>query len=442
MIRKTASKAAPAIAAALLVLVGSARIAAAQVAIENVNVIPMTEEVVHEGWTVLVEEDRIAEVGPAGAVDIPSSAERIDGTGKYLIPGLAEMHGHVPSLEQSEDYIHDVLFLYVANGITTVRGLLGSAGQLELRERANSGEILSPSLYLAGPAFSGGSIDSPEQASERARQYAEEGWDYLKVLPGLTLEEYDAMAEAAHEAGIPFIGHVPSDVGLVNAIEAGQQTIDHLDGYIDYLNGDEGALDSDRVDEAIEMTLDAGVWVVPTMALWETILGVRPVSEISAYEELRYMPDDMVDDWISSHEDRRSDGDFDQNLVNLIAENRIRLLREMNNRGVRILMGTDSPQQFSVPGFSLRRELPLMVAAGMSPYEILLSGTRTVGEYLAEKADVGTIEDGRRADLVLLNANPLDNIMNVLDNDGVMVRGRWLSGEEIAQRLEQIAEGD
>ena len=442
MIRKIPSLGMPAIAAALLTVVGTVQIAAAQIAIENVNVIPMTDEIAHEGWTVFVEGDRIQDVGPAGEVDIPAGAQRIDGRGKYLIPGLAEMHGHVPSLDESEEYVHDVLFLYLANGITMVRGLLGSPGQLELREQANSGDILSPSLYLAGPAFSGGSIDSPAQAAERAEQYAEEGWDYLKVLPGLTRAEYDAMAETAQDAGIPFIGHVPSDVGLERAIDAGQQTIDHLDGYIDYLDGDEGALDSDRVDAAIEMTLEAGVWVVPTMALWETILGVRPVSEVSSFSELEYMPQDMVDDWISSHEDRRSDSEFDQNVVDLIAENRIRLLREMNESGVRILMGTDSPQQFSVPGFSLRRELPLMISAGMSPYEILVSGTRSVGEYLGDKADVGTIEEGRRADLVLLNANPFDNIMNVLDNDGVMVRGRWISGDEIEDRLEQIAGRD
>ena len=185
----------------------------------GVNVIPMDEERVLENQTVIVRDGRIAEMGPADETDVPEGATEIDGDGHYLVPGMAELHGHIPSPEEQPEYTDDVLFLFVANGVTTVRGMQGQPGQLALREKANSGEIVSPSLYLAGPAFSGGSIDSPEAARERVRQQHEEGWDYLKILGGLSVEEYDAMAETAHEVGIPFVGHVPGDVGLMHALE-------------------------------------------------------------------------------------------------------------------------------------------------------------------------------------------------------------------------------
>lgn len=424
-----------------ILLLSSALSAFAQdtpVAFVAVNAIPMVDDAVHENWTVVVEGDRITAAGPSGEVDVPTNALQIDASGQFLIPGLAEMHGHLPSVDEPRQYVEDLLFLFVAEGVTTVRGLQGSPGQLDLKAEANSGSIVAPSVYLAGPAFSGGSISSPEQAASRVSEQVEEGWDYLKVLPGLTREEYDAMATRANEEGIPFIGHIPSDVGLAHALEMGQQTIDHLDGYIAYLNGEDGPLDEEDLAEVIEMTLETDVWLVPTMALWETIMGVPSVDEVSAYPELGYMPEETRDSWVESHTERRSSADFDQERADVEAENRIRLLGALSDAGARIIMGTDAPQQFSVPGFSLRRELPLMEEAGMTPYEILASGTRNVGEYLSEEDTFGTIEPGSRADLILLNENPLEDVMHVFDRAGVMVQGKWLDADEIDARLQEI----
>ena len=417
------------------------RLAQAQIAFEHVHVLPMTDEEVRTDWTVLVEGDRITAAGPAEEVEIPATAERIDGTGKYLIPGLAEMHGHVPSPNDGDEYIASLMFLYIANGVTTVRGLLGEPGQLALKDATADGSLLGPALYLAGPAFSGGAISSPEQADQRVREQVAEGWDYLKVLPGMTLEEFDAMAMAANEEGIPFIGHITAEAGLLHAIEMGQQTIDHLDGYIEYLRGGGDAIDPERLETAIAMTKEHGVWVIPTMALWETILGVPSTADMADYEELQYMPPDMVASWGQSQDRRRAASGFSQERQDLIAVQRIDLLRALNEAGARILMGTDSPQVFSVPGFSLLRELPFMVDAGMSPYEILVSGTRAVGDYLQEEDTFGTITAGSRADLILLNSNPLEDVMRVFDRAGVMARGQWVSESDIQERLAEIAAG-
>ncbi|MGH9937262.1 MAG: amidohydrolase family protein, partial [Blastocatellia bacterium] len=162
---------------------------APSVAFVNVNVVPMDRERVIERQTVIVRDGRIAEIGPANKIKVPDGATRIDGTGKYLMPGLAEMHGHIPPPQAPKEYTEAVLFLYVANGVTTVRGMLGAPNQLELRDKANRGEIVSPTLYLAGPSFNGNSVNSPEQAVSMVRQQKQEGWDLLKVHPGLTRDE-------------------------------------------------------------------------------------------------------------------------------------------------------------------------------------------------------------------------------------------------------------
>ncbi|HEU4344508.1 MAG TPA: amidohydrolase, partial [Candidatus Binatia bacterium] len=198
--------------------------AAQDVAFVGVNVVPMDRNGVLNNQTVVVRDGRIAVVGAAGSARVPDGALRVDGRGKYLMPGLGEMHGHIPAPLEPREFTEAVLFLYVANGVTTVRGMQGAPGQLDLRERAKKGELLAPNLYLAGPAFSGKTIKSADEAIQRVRHQKAEGWDLLKVLPGLARSHYDAMARTAKEVEIGFAGHVPADVGLLHAIHSGQET--------------------------------------------------------------------------------------------------------------------------------------------------------------------------------------------------------------------------
>ncbi|HKY61152.1 MAG TPA: alpha/beta fold hydrolase, partial [Gemmatimonadota bacterium] len=408
-------------------------------AFTGVTVIPMDTERVLDGHTVLVEGERIVAVGPAGEVEIPDGATVVDGSGRWLIPGLAEMHGHIPPPSVPRERVENVLFLYVANGITTVRGVLGAPGQLELKAEANSGALVSPTLYLAGPSFNGNSVSSPGQAAAMVREQAEAGWDLLKIHPGLTRAEYDSMAVTARAAGIRFVGHVPEEVGLAHALEMGQETIEHLDGYVEYLDGAEGPVDPVRLAEAVERTRASGAAVVPTMALWETLYGIHPLETLTAYPELRYMPGDMVQAWTENYRERLADSELDPVESRIVIENRTRILSALHDGGVTVLMGTDSPQLFSVPGFSLHREVTRMAAAGMSPWEILASGTRAVGEYFAGEDDFGTIAPGQRADLVLLSADPLQDVASLSGIEGVMVRGRWHPKTAIDERLAAIA---
>ena len=409
--------------ALLLSVVLAAPALAETIVFRNVNVVTMTSPEVLQKQNVIVRDGVIESVSTRLA-KMPADTKVIDGSGKFLMPGLAEMHGHVPPTNAPNNAAEDALFLYVANGITTVRGMLGHEGQLELREKAKQGKITSPNLYLAGPSFNGQSVSSPQEAIDKVRKQKAEGWDLLKVHPGLTRDEYDAMARTAREVGMRFGGHVPEGVGLEHAIEMGQETFDHIDGYAELLEADKGPVDAAKLAAIVKRSKEAGVWIVPTSALWEVLFNTIPLETLKSYPELKYVPANAVAQWSKAYQGRLAQVPREA-ATNIIA-NRTRILRALHQGGVRILMGTDAPQQFSVPGFSLHRELLRMREAGMSPYEILKSGTVNVGQYFRRQDSFGTIAAGQRADLVLLDASPLADIANVKKIRGVMVRGRWL----------------
>lgn len=402
---------------------------------QDANVVSMTSQKVTEKQNVVVQDGKITAIQKSDA-PIPEGATVIPASGKYLIPGLAEMHGHIPPPNSPKGLLDDVLFLYLANGITTVRGMLGHDGQLNIREWQKKGEVLAPNLYLAGPSFNDKTINSPQEAIDRVKAQKKEGWDLIKIHPGLTREEYDAVAKTAKAEGIRFAGHVPESVGLLHAIEVGHETFDHMDGYLEYLGGDKGPVDDKKLAEVVKLSKKANVWIVPTSALWEVLFNAIPLDTLRGYDELRYVPQGAVNTWSKMYEGRAAN--LDPKMVKTFVDNRTKVLRALHQGGVKILMGTDAPQQFSVPGFSLHRELLRMTAAGMTPYEVLKSGTVNVGEYFAKQDSFGTIEVGKRADLVVLDANPLTDVANLEKIDSVMVRGRWLSRTALDERLDQI----
>jgi imidazolonepropionase-like amidohydrolase len=412
---------------------------AREVAFVGVNVVPMDREGVLTDQTVIVRASRIAAVGPAGSTPVPDGALRVEGRGKYLMPGLAEMHGHIPPPTQPQEFIEAVLFLYVANGVTTVRGMLGAPGQLDLREQARRGELLAPTLYLAGPSFSGTSIKSADEAIQKVRQQKDEGWDLLKVHPGLARDHYDAMVRTAKEVGMRFAGHVPADVGLLHALQSGQETIEHLDGYVEYLEGNKAPIPDAKLQEVAQLTRKAGAWVVPTMVLWETLRGTAELATLRALPELQYMPRQQIEEWATAQDNLLMNPTFKLEVARTIIENRMRLLKVLSDAGVNILLGSDAPQRFSVPGFSIHREMARMAEAGMKPYDIIKSGSSNVGAYFKDKDNFGTIAMGQRADLILVEANPLENVANIARRAGVMVRGQWLPEQDIQNRLANIA---
>jgi imidazolonepropionase-like amidohydrolase len=433
----------------LVSLVASGGAAADIAAFVNVNVIPMSEERIIEQQTVIVSDGIIGIIGDVDEVPVPEAARVIDGTDRFLIPGLAEMHAHVPPVGSGE--LERDFALFVANGVTTVRGMLGHPSHLELRTALLDGETLGPRLITSGPSLNGRSVSGAADGARQVREQHAAGYDFIKIHPGLDDDEFAAIAAAANELGMPFAGHVPVAVGLESALESGMASIDHLDGYMAALmpprydaSGGYGGLfdvllagdvDEDRVPELAAATAAAGTWTVPTETLVEQLINEVPASELRSRVEMRYVPTDTINRWVQAKEGQRLERGFSDEIARRAIRIRRALIRELHDAGAGILLGSDAPQVFNVPGFSLHRELELMVAAGLTPFEALRAGTANVARFLGLRT--GVIETGREADLVVLDSNPLVDISSTRRVHGVMVRGNWYPAAEIEALLER-----
>jgi imidazolonepropionase-like amidohydrolase len=407
----------------------------------DVAVIPMDRQRVLEAQHVVVAGGRIAVIGPAATTRLPAGATRIDGRGKYLMPGIAEMHVHMPS-EQNPAAV-DIMALYVLTGATTVRAMNGTPFQLELRRRIEAGEVLGPTVFAVAPPFSGQSVGTPDEERRKVREFKAAGYDVLKIYPGIPKETYDAIVATAREVGIPYAGHVPPEVGLRHAIASGQ-SVEHLDGYVETSRGEDAA-----IAELARATRDAGTWSSATMDVWKTILGTRSIDELRRRPELVYMRPEVTEAWVKqTAQFARGSGSFWQAALERVGMRqspaqivalRDRILQALHRAGAKLVLGSDSPQVFSVPGFSLAREMRAMVEAGVPTYAVLEAGTKNPAGFFGQEAEFGTVEVGKRADLILVDGNPLVDIRNVHRQAGVMVRGQWLPKAEIDRRLAEIA---
>jgi imidazolonepropionase-like amidohydrolase len=405
--------------------------------------------------TVVVSEGRIVAVGPRASTSVPEGALQIDGAGRWLLPGLSEMHAHVPSGQNPpRELVEETLFLYVANGITTIRGMLGAPYQLALRDEIRRGEVLGPRFFVGAPSMSAQTAPTPEAAETRVRELARQGYDFLKIHPGIPLEAWDRMATVAREVGISFSGHIPVDVGIDHAVATGISAIDHLDGFLEatrdpLLPADAApaaryaATDPERLRALTARLAEAGIPQIATQYLWNHLNGFVDPDSLLALPEFRYISAGQRMGYRNQANQRRANPLITPESDAAHRVMRQAFLRAAHEAGVPILMGTDSPQLFNVPGFALHRELPLMLDVGMTPWEVLYAGTAAVATFvrdvLGDAGDFGQVLVGMRADLLLIEGDPRLDLGMLARPAGVFVEGRWLSGEVIRERLEGIA---
>jgi imidazolonepropionase-like amidohydrolase len=419
----------------------------------NVNVVPMTTETIMEAQSVVITDGKIVAIGDVKSTALPKDAFIVDGTDRYLMPGLAEMHAHVPGASSKD--LSRVLTLFVANGVTLIRGMLGQPSHLELRQQLASGEMLGPRLVTSGPSFNGNSVTNPTQAVAMVKEQFAAGYDFLKIHPGLNLAEFQAIARAANEFGMPFAGHVPENVTVEQAIDAGIATIDHLDGYMASLivanddpTGGYGGFfgvylaefaDVSRIDDIAAATAEKGVWNVPTEILFEQWLSEADAERLASRAEMKYMPAGVVENWKATKQETLRDPQYDPEVVARAIELRRKIILALQQSGAGLLLGSDAPQVFNVPGFSVHRELALLVESGLSPFEALQSGTVYPATFLDIEDRIGTVQAGLDADLILLDGNPLEDISNSRRVHGVMLQGRWLSRQKLDRMLRKLA---
>lgn len=442
-----------------VLLISSVRAQSRTAAFTDVTVVPMDSNQVLAHRDVLITGERITSIAPTGQIKIPAPVRRIDGRGKYLFPGLADMHVHLNEPIPGSSVTGDHPLLYVANGVTTVRNMFGTPQVLELRNRILAGDRIGPTIYTTGPLTDGaGSIIPGSRIVRTAAEAAEAvsadraaGYDAIKVYGALSTEAYDAIVLAARQSHLPVYGHVPNAVGVQGALEARQDSLEHLIGFTLALQAADspyaalprGAVvsrkllvehaDLSRLDGLAKAIREAGVWNCPTLTVLERSYVAGPVAQREAQPEVKFVDPQLRNAWKMMW------------MMNTTSDARLlpfmmKVTAGLHKRGARLIAGTDAPNPYVVPGFSLHEELRRLVEAGLSPYDALRTATADAAEFMKLPDQFGKVAPGARADLILTNGNPLEDVAFLKQRTGVMLRGQWFPADVLDKKLQDIAE--
>lgn len=406
------------------------------VAFVDVTLIPMDRPGAFPHQTVVVQGDRIVAVGPAEDVVVPAEATRVQGAGRWLLPGLIDDHIH---LFDARD-----LLIHLAHGVTTVRNLKGAPFHLELRERVARGEVIGPRYLTSGPFVNEPQITTQDEVEEAVRAQADAGYDCVKIHGRLSMETFARLVDVAAEVGLPVVGHVPRNLRLADVLAVGGLVeIAHAEELL-YTHFDPlgKPLDPREVPVVVALMKDAGVRLTATLVAYGGIPDqVEDLDRVLARPEMELLPPLMRRTF--QRDINKYSRDFTKDDVEPLRRSRAfqaRLVKALHEGGVPILLGTDAMNPAVVPGAAVQTELTNLTAAGLSPWDALAAATVRTGDFLALTPPIGRVAPGASADLLLLEADPLADIANVSKRAGVMARGRWFPREELDRRVaDQIA---
>ena len=436
-------------------------------AISDVTVIDATGAPAKPNMTVIITGDQITRIAKTGEVAIPKNAQVVDAKGKFLIPGLWDMHVHTVWKGLPAKYFP----MFIANGVTGVRDMASDLGLLkQLRKDINEGKLMGPRL-IGGPMVDGPipiwpvpsmSISNEADARKTVASIKDKGADFIKVYSLIPRQAYFALADEAKKRGIPFAGHVPISVSAAEASDAGQKSIEHMEGILLDCSTEEPELrktieesikdakDTDQIraslvralNETSSRTLETyseekatalfarfarnGTWQAPTLVV-HRVGAFLDDKDFTNDPRLKYVRRDLRDSWKNQDDFRLKNRTAESSeLGKRLLQKRLEIILAMHRAGVKMLAATDALVMYVFPGFSLHDELELFVQAGLTPMEALQTATRNPAIYLGLSDMVGTVEIGKKADLVLLEANPLENISNTKRINAVVVNGKLI----------------
>ena len=439
-----------------------------QIALAHVTVIDATGVPARKDMTVIITADRITQIGEASKIRIPQGAQLIDATGKFLIPCLWDMHVHFWNDEK-------LLSLYTANGVTGVRDMGGDLQRVKRwREAIALGTITGPRIVAAGEPLDKAPFElaliqlkpivvkTAAEAVAAVDSLKRDGSDFIKVLSP-NREAYFAAAAEAKKQKIDFAGHVPDTVTAAEASDAGQKSMEHLFGIAIACSSEEADLRSARAEarqkqdwktylDLADKSLDTyseekaralfsrfvknGTYQVPSFALLKR-MGYLYENDTTQDARLRYIPHSIKDQWENPNDAKKNLSAPLQAYFKKEYRKLCDIVRTMQMSGVAIMAGTDTGDPYTYPGFTLHEELGLLVEAGLTPMQALQAATLNPAKYLGMLDSIGTVEEGKTADLVLLDANPLDNISNTQKIDAVIIGGKLISKTALDKILAQ-----
>jgi imidazolonepropionase-like amidohydrolase len=439
--------------------------------ITNVDVIDTRQGLTAPNLTVVIKHGRIESIAKHAMIASSHKTKVVNGSGKYLIPGLWDMHAHSAGGPAAPWDAKIILPLYIANGITGIRDMGGNLQILkQRRESIESGELPGPHMFISGPFLNGGkpyeysiTTNTPEEGRKAVDKLAGEHVDFIKVLSELSRDTYFAVAEESRKQKLTFAGHVPESISASEASAAGQRSIEHLSGLTIACSREESELRKQRMEAAAKhdnkayhaagmRSLDTydpekaralfaefkknSTWQVPTLSWWDAQPQLASASLSNPL--LKYVPASVrkTEDWNPDHIRQSTPPAMFEDLEKAVSRYR-ELTHALQEAGVPLLAGTDSPDPYVLPGFSLHDELALLVHSGLTPAQALRTATYNPALFLGKSA-YGTAERGSVADLVLLDANPLIDIRNTRKISAVIVGGKLFSRKDLDQMLEQV----